>query len=593
MLSPVVGQDHTFKTATLQPRFGVATPKSDPLVASAAISFTKRDRTIQITVEPTVPTVGETAQWVVDDLIGRAARDVTRFPNSSQAHTNYGLALANAGRNQEAEAEFRVALDLEQNSYLAGISLARICANQSRYGDAAAIYHALLVVNPDSLSVLMSLAFVAIQQADYCLAEEWLQRALAVKRTAFPEFLLGITRLQLGKTQAAIAALREATHLEVRTSAYHNALGIAYAAAEDYGRAERSFRIALALTPESKIVVHSLCEILLDRGCPDGVVDILKPQIESPSDTSESRELLARAYFLQGKYRNARGHIQHILLTSSGTLPEAERARHTTNVAATFAREGNHPMAERLLGEAIEIEPAASPIPYENLALLYLSTERQEDAEDMLVRAVRLFPISQALRRLLCHIYVIGERFSEGIALLHPFWADGSADADTYAGLGSLYERAGDLASAVAVLVDGHRKYRTHPGVVNNLAYFHLQLGQVDKARSVLDSLPRAVQPHAELVATYGLLRLWQGDRRGAVELYEQAEKMAQEQGSSELGRGVRQKLHLELARYWIRKGDLSQAAEEIKRGLAVRAKLYGYAKDLQELAKATRSDAA
>src|SRR5208283_3526935 len=147
----------------------------------------------------------------------------------------------------------------------------------------------------------------------------------------------------------------------------------------------------------------------------------------------------------------------------------------------------------------------------------------------------------------------------------------GNATRDTYAHLGWLYSWLGDFDKALSVAKAGSERYPRVPGLINNLAYVYLELGRVSEARAALESIRRPTELHAEMIATHGLLRLWEGDFNGARELYKRAAQKASESGNKELARKVRQKLHLELAKAFVRRGDFRSAKEEIQRGLAVR----------------------
>jgi hypothetical protein len=86
------------------------------------------------------------------------------------------------------------------------------------------------------------------------------------------------------------------------------------------------------------------------------------------------------------------------------------------------------------------------------------------------------------------------------------------------------------------------------------------------------------------LAATWGLLYLWEGDIERGSEQYELAERLACEVPQSELRNIVRQKMHLELARAYLRRQDIASAEAEISLGLSVRAGRDIYAQSLMAL---------
>ena len=584
MISSDATRDDKFKTSTADPRFDVDAPRTNPLVASSPASVTRMNSGVSIAWEDDGPPETHNADDVFEVAATRARKETLRFPRSARAHANLGIALAKSGKFDDAIEELREALLIDPNHFVAGITLGRILAESGRIGEAKEIYQQLHQLSPSSESVLLSLAYVALREGQFSLAEGYVEESLkANRKRPYSHFLLGITRLERGNAQGAIAALREATRLDVRTGALHHALGVAYAVTGDNVRAERSFRAALAMNPDVIGSVHALCEVLLAQKKPTEVVDLLKPRIENRG-AFETRELLARAYIELGRYANARGQLMHVLASEGARLSGSERARLLNNVAVTLLYDGESRAAEAELVKALGIEPDGAEFVYVNLGRLYIGTDRFEDAIDVLKRGRDAHPENQSIRLVLSSAYARTGSFDAAIRELQPFWEGGQAETGTYSMLGWLYEWMDDHATALVVLSEAYRRYPKDPAVVNNLAYSHLMLGNVEEARAVLDSLPKGIQPHVEMVATRGLLHLASGDEAGGLRLYEKAEKTARESGNSDLAKRVRQKLHLELARLAIRQSDLSKAQSEIRKGMLLKPAVYPLDRQFQHL---------
>jgi Flp pilus assembly protein TadD len=382
----------------------------------------------------------------------------------------------------------------------------------------------------------------------------------------------------------AIAALKEAARLDIRRAEYHHALGVAYEMCGDSPRAERAFRTALALSPDVEATVHALSIVLLEQEQSNNALEVLRPYVESHPSDVEGRDLLAKAYFDAGKYAYARAQLQSRLEAAGEKMQDEERARVLTNIASTLLREGKTGPAEIALNRAIELAPQASSIPYQNLAHIWVGAEQWERAVDTLQHAKRLFPDQQLLRRFLAGVFARLDKYEVAIAELKPLYDQGIAEPETSSALGSFYEWVGDYDSALRLMTEAYDKSPKAPGIINNLAYTHLMAGNVEAARKVLASMPRSVEPHVELVATQGLLRLWEGDRAQGKQLYERAEQMASKAGNRSLVRRVRQKKHLELAKDSVRRGDLPAARLEIARGLSIRPDAHSFKAKLEEL---------
>jgi tetratricopeptide (TPR) repeat protein len=580
------GQEDQFKTSAPNPHFNVTAPNSNPLVASLPVVVTKVKDVVEVSWNQE-PGAGQrdSAESVLERLSNQAKRDTLRFPGSARAHANFGVALAKAERLDEAIAELEEAVSIEPNDYLAGVTLARVYVSKGDHDRARELYERLLRQYPKSDSILLSLAYIALRSNAYATAEQYLRNVLEIDRNAaFPHFLLGMTRLQMGNVHGAISALKEAARIDVRRSAFHHALGVAYAIAGDLKHAERYFRAALALSPDTPAGIYAISNVLLKRGQPASALELLRPYVEThPSDVL-GRDLLAWTYFDLHKYGHARAQLEVGQQIAGEKMPSEERARFLTNIAGTLLREEKVGPAEATLYRAIELAPRWSSTPYENLALLRFRTQQWEKAIEVLESAKRLFPNQQSVRRLLAATHAQLDKHDLAISELRPLYQDGTAEAETSCALGSLYEWIGDYDSAISVLTEAHAQFPKTPGLINNLAYTYLMVGQVDAARSILSSLPRSVEPHAELIATQGLLRLWEGDRAQGRLFYEKAAQVASASGDRNLARRVRQKMYLELAKDSLRRDDAVGARLEIAKGLSIRPDANSFKAKLKEL---------
>jgi Flp pilus assembly protein TadD len=584
ILSP--GEKDQLTTSTPSPRFDLPAPSGNPLVASSPVVVTKTKNTVEVLWNQGPAARQQfSPESVFEQLSELAKRDALRFPGSARAHANLGSALAKADRLDEAAEELEIALSIEPNEYLAGVELARVYVRKENYDRARQLFDELLRYYPNSESILLSRAYLALRDNDFTGAEGFLRSILRVRKgAAFPHFLLGITKLQSGNPHAAIAALKEAARLNVRRAEYHHALGVAYEVAGESRRAERAFRTALALSPEVEATVHALSIVLLKQGQPDNALELLRPFVESHPSDANGRDLLAKAYYDVRKYAHARTQLQIRLEIAGGEMSDEERARVLTNIAATLLQDGKGGPAETALNRAIELAPNWSSIPYENLAHVWVQSEQWDKAVHTLEHAKRLFPAQQSLRRFLAGVYARLDRYDEAIAELTPLYELGIAEPETSSALGTFYEWTGDYDSAIRLQTEAYDRSPKEPAIINNLAYTYLMAGNVEAARGVLESMPKSAEPHVELVATQGLLRLWEGDRAQGKLLYERAEQMASKAGNRNLARRVRQKKYLELAKDSLRRGDLAAARLEIARGLSIRPDSNSFRVKLEDL---------
>ena len=106
--------------------------------------------------------------------------------------------------------------------------------------------------------------------------------------------------------------------------------------------------------------------------------------------------------------------------------------------------------------------------------------------------------------------------------------------------------------------------------ITNNLAYAYLMDGDPQSARAMLETSHSPKSTVFVLDATWGLLHLWEGKIEKGIRLYKQAERAASIAGKRRLGRTIRQKMHLEVARAFLRQNETAKAATQIRLGLAI-----------------------
>jgi Flp pilus assembly protein TadD len=515
-------------------------------------------------------------------------RDAGRFPKSAGVRVNLAIALSNQGSLDEAEQELRGALALEPGNYLATVNLAHLLARRGSFEDATKLYNELLIDRPNDNTVLISLAVMAFRSNDLSAAEDLLRRAIANKdEDATIHFLLGMVHLGTKNMRAAVAELRTASRLDVRNPTIHQALGVIFAVRSEFDRAEQEFRAALMLTPNDRSSMKSLYQVLLRQKKTTEAVDLLKGFVERNPDDMSARESLAMGLLDQNKFSSARYHLSN-LLAKAETESKEQTARIQANIGLSWLLEGNAASAKAALKKAIAIDPTVSPIAYENLARLFLTQDNLEDARDVLLECGKSFRDSASTAILLSHVYSLLGSISTAIGTLDAFRrAHDNNSIEVYVYLSFFYTLTLDLEASMEISEEGLKKFPYSAMLMNNLAYVYAMTGRLEEARATLRRIPKDISNPfpVELTATRGLVRLREGDEKQGIELYERAELLARETGNKELVRRVRQKKHLEVARYLINRKSFEQAGIEIRKGLEIHPKYFSYTEELVKLA--------
>src|SRR5438552_3910744 len=231
--------------------YRVQGPDSSTMTPSSPVSLIKEgDEILLEWSQPQPITDTGIAQKLVSDLVASARRTVERYPNSSKAHTNLGLALLNSGDTPHAIEEFNAALNIDPDNYVAGTQLAKIFVAQNRLEDAGAIHRHLRQVYPRHATPLMSLAYIAMRRERFEEAERLFRDVIGLGvKSPIPFYNLAVLLLRRGETREAISKIKAALRDNPRSPALYEALGIAYSLSGNTERSARAFSTTLTLAP--------------------------------------------------------------------------------------------------------------------------------------------------------------------------------------------------------------------------------------------------------------------------------------------------------------------------------------------------------
>jgi tetratricopeptide (TPR) repeat protein len=582
-----------FEKSTVPESFEISSPSNNSLLPFTNASLTRRgDRSVEVdwsTLDS--PSTIASSGNVLREMEESVRRNTILFPESARAHANLGVALLKRGQAKEAFEELTTALEIDPENYLAGLTLGRLHLAEGRIKEAESVYRGLLQLHPEDAAIEIGLSSVLIRTNRHDEAYGHLSNAVRIdKRDSFARFLLGLVCLQKSNLRCALNEFRAASNLDLRNPDIYHAIGVIYTLQGQHLQAEKAFKTALALAPDSSATVINLARTLLGFKRVDQAINILQGYLDTHPDELGVRDQLGFAYLEAQRYSAARSQLLRILEMGQGKLSPAEIGRHRTNIAVTYMHERAFRKAEGELKSAIEVSPNFSHIPYDNLARVYGFTDRKPAAIRVLLAAVQQFPDSRELRSLLSIFYADQECFWEAIRELEHLRARGGLTDENYACLGDDYIEVEDLQKALEVLMEGYSRFPKSMLIINNLAYGLLIDGRTAQAREVLEARPPNKEPGVEMTATLGLLHLREGDYEGARRLYKRAENMATKSSRKELARRVRQKMHLELARYHVERGEYEAGMREIRVGLQEKVERRSFVKGLEALAASIKA---
>jgi Flp pilus assembly protein TadD len=557
----------------------------NPLVPTAPMLFKQEGRDLVVEWLPesdqgrTLP-----PDEILDQVIERSRKDVQRYPRSSRARTNLGLALLSAGRTDEATGLFQEALQLGSDNYVAASSLGKALVKRGRYDEAEQLYRTLAQNFPEAITPLMSLAHLAIRRDDPTAAERIIRGVIRTgTKSPVPHYQLATLLIRLGKATEAVKELRTALKSDVRSPSLYQALGVAYALAGDNAKSSRAFKSALNLAPSLGDAVRGLANTLLNVGNADATIEVLAAYLEENSQDAQARVSLGRAYTQKGRHGLARSQFtQALQLVEGNKRLSSLRYQLANDIGVSFYYERDLKQAERWFRQSIAFEPRGESLPYKNLAWILVEFEKYQEAQDVLSRCKALFGEEKEVSVLLASMYGELGQYDKAISELTPLLTRDDCDAGVFASLGAyLADGRHDFLGSRDVLRQGLEKFPNDKLIVNNLAYSCLMMDKLDEARELLKN--HCPNPGSDVLlnATWGLLYLKEGNKKEARALYGEAARLASLAGNRRLAETVKQKMHLEFANDLFRSGDMLGALKEINSGLRSGKGRLAYANDL------------
>jgi tetratricopeptide (TPR) repeat protein len=578
--------------ARLRPKFRLDPPKAPYLVRMPiSIELGQGINAEWLLSEPERRTSGQ-SNVILDEVISRIAGEVARYPRSVRAKVNFATALLNAGRTDESRDQLTDALRLEPHSYAAQLTMARVLIVNGRLNEAEEMYRQINAIGESSQDPipLMGLAYIAIKRKYFDRAIDLLKRLTAFGSTAtMARYHLATIFMDQDRYREAIGSLREAIRNDVRTPALYEALGVAYASMRNWNRSARAFNTALTLGPGTAETIRALCLILFQQGQHEHAVPLLESLISKYSDDSKAREMLAQSFLTSEKYKPAKAQFQ--LAIESMKKEHSEKSIRgsgiANNIGVCCAFLDDVSEAERWYKYSIELGEDQIAFPFNNLARVYTRKGLRGKALELAERSIKLFPTDEDTRFVHAACLVENGRVEEAILELQREINEGHPTSRFFASLGVLLaDQKRDTVKAKEILSKGHQLYPTDPAVGNNLAYVCLMREEVIEARRILESFQvERVEPvsRVAMTATWGLLYIWEGDLEKGRSEYRKAEEIAVQFGNRSLGRRAMQKMHLELARAYLRRNDVEHAMLETSGGLEIGEKTT-YREDLEVL---------
>lgn len=198
------------------------------------------------------------------DRSGYVAADL---PGSARAHFNYGAALQQIGRLDEAEKEYNAALRVDPNYTKVHVNMALVLMSKSKLDEAKKYYERAIQLDPHAGEVHSGYAYLLerLGRADEARAEY--ENAIRLSpKTARLFYAYGAFLDKGGELDAAITQYQRALDVDPNLADAHSELAMALLTKGDSQKAEAHYLEAARLDPKRADVHTNLGSLLLREG---------------------------------------------------------------------------------------------------------------------------------------------------------------------------------------------------------------------------------------------------------------------------------------------------------------------------------------
>lgn len=412
----------------------------------------------------------------------------------------------------------------------------------------------------------LRLAYFCIERQDFERAERFVAAALAIDPLDYAVSLFdGALQLIGQQYQRAIQSFRKALRERPSSAVAHCNIAIAYVGLREPMKALSYLKKAVALDPLNNNALALLSDVAFELEKDEEALPSLRYFVQFEQKNASVWSRLARSAFRIGKADESIEALKRQASLDGGGIV-------WSNLGVAYQRKGETQRAAECYGHAIKLEAEARGraffIASRNMIQLYFSREdmlrvaalasdvlkldetgivvSDEQISDLISMYVHALYVTneQVRAEQVAHRYLSDGAITESLAL----WLVGAL-ASRQALRGSFDELGGlvKLGHSRADHITG-RMSAAKENFFNNVAFALAEKGDLAEAEKFFSYISNLVHKSAYPTATWGLMNFRKGRVDKAVELYDEAVRLASSRHDKHR---IRQKLNLELGKYY------------------------------------------
>lgn len=276
------------------------------------------------------------------------------------------------------------------SNYRAWFDLGYVYTATGRKPEAIEAYRKAIAAKPDVFESNLNLGLM-LAQSGSPEAEQFLRAATQLKPSSNPQEGLARAWLSLGhvlegsKPAEAVQAFAEAAKLQPKDPEPHLSAGAILEKQNDIPGAEREYKVALALAPNSADALVGLANIYMQSKRLPQAEAALRQYLAVDAKNGPAHLQLGRVLEAEGKHAEAAAELQQGLQLAPGD-PNAQR-----DLAFSYASAGKYDKAEALYRTLLAKAPNDAELHY-GLGTSLMAERKYPEAQSELLNAIKLKP---------------------------------------------------------------------------------------------------------------------------------------------------------------------------------------------------------
>lgn len=378
-----------------------------------------------------------------DQALALADKWIAAEPRNPDAASQHAFLLEKGGRPDEAEKEYRRALELKPDHHPTLSFLGRLLAQRGNRDEAIRLYQSALTAYPHDAEARLSLAGLYFDAGQPEKVKETLLEAQRwVKGPSLLVLRMGLLFLEIGEPEEALKVI-ETISEEERDERVWFFLGAARLGLDRYEQALEAFDRIPPASPLYPEVLSRRAQALHLAGRGDEAVAKLRAWLGEHKEDVEATLVLASLYATLNR------HAEVIeLLTAFTAGREVADPRVYFNLGVAYDKAGDWEKCIAAMRKVIALDPKhAHGLNY--LGYLYADKgQNLDEAEELVKRAVALQPKNGFILDSLGWVYYQQKRYAEARTTLEASLALAPDDPVIWEHLGDACKALGDAAGA-------------------------------------------------------------------------------------------------------------------------------------------------